>query len=77
METLKFQYLGDVLGSLRHFGACAHCRSQFMSTHDRVLVVGSKKFCVNCVAYLELKGAGLLVPALKVLLEREKADHGH
>lgn len=30
--------MGDYLGSLRYMGSCCGCRSQFMSTHERVYV---------------------------------------
>lgn len=41
--------LGDVLGPLRHLGACSRCRTQFMSTHERVaLVDGATVCCERC-----------------------------
>lgn len=36
--TPPLRTLGDLLGTLRYFGQCARCGSQFMSTHDRVYV---------------------------------------
>ena len=35
---MNLRTLGDLLGPLHYFGACAKCRRQFMSTHDRVYV---------------------------------------
>lgn len=43
------QALGDVIGGGRYFGKCAACGSQFMSTHDRVVVIDGELHCVKCV----------------------------
>jgi hypothetical protein len=48
MHNLKRQYLGDVLESGAYLGACFLCRTQFLSTHDRVVELGSKIVCERC-----------------------------
>lgn len=42
--------LGDYLGTLRYFGACTDCRTQFMSSSDRVYydTDTATKLCVRC-----------------------------
>lgn len=37
------EYLGNVVGGSSYFGACAKCGSQFMSTHDRVVVLKNER----------------------------------
>lgn len=42
--------LGDLLGSLSYLGACARCRGQFMSTHERVSPTPAGCLCAKCAA---------------------------
>lgn len=49
----KLRYLGDVIGSSRHFGQCPRCGGQHMSTHERVSEEGAGRFghgylCERC-----------------------------
>lgn len=55
----QIQTLGNVIGGRRYFGACFACGSQFMSTHDRVVVLGGVKYCVSCgcAEHAQAKGA--------------------
>lgn len=47
-KQVILQCLGDVIGCLSYFGACAWCRVQFMSTHDRMAVINGQHVCARC-----------------------------
>ena len=53
----KYMYLGDYVGSGSYFGACAACGRQFMSTSERIAVIGISKHCLKCAAKQEQKVA--------------------
>lgn len=53
--NLSFRTLGDVLGSLTYLGSCPRCRTQHMSTHDRVLVVDATEILCERCGYRQLE----------------------
>lgn len=40
--------LGNLIGGSSYFGACAVCRSQFVSTRDVVYLRNHERLCVRC-----------------------------
>ena len=40
--------LGNLIGGASHFGHCADCGAQHVSTHDRVQRRGHEVVCARC-----------------------------
>ena len=52
------EYLGNIIGSLRYFGACS-CGEQFMSTWDRAMCIDTHIILCEKCAYNHVN-AGLI-----------------
>lgn len=55
--NIKYMFLGDYVGGGSHFGACFACGRQFMSTSERIAVIGISKHCLKCAAKAEQRVA--------------------
>lgn len=61
----RVETLGNVIGGSSYFGACFWCGTQFVSTSDRLVRIGTLRACVRCATSAkDLKAAVARYPAL-------------